>query len=108
MEKDQAGVECRSDFTGKRCARAGGLFQCGGVQHNPCGVGSVHGKMSLGTHGNDRDIGRAQHLLCHGAQKQLAHLASAPGPEKKAISVDLASDGEHLLGSVSFANQRIA
>ena len=51
----------------------------------------------------------AEHCTkCHGAQKQLAHLASAPGPEKKAIRVDLASDGEHQLGSVSFAYQRIA
>ena len=71
-------------------------------------VGGVHREMSLGSHGNDRDIGRAQHLFCHGAEKQLAHLASAPGPEKKAIRVELASDGEHLLRSVSFAHQRIA
>ena len=64
--------------------------------------------MSLRTHGNDRDIDRAQHLLSYGADEQSAHLAAAPGSKQNAVRVELPGRGENLLGCVPFAHQGVA
>ena len=45
-------------------------------------------EMSLGTHGYDREVNRAQHLFCHRAEEQLAYLAPAPCTEQHAIHLN--------------------
>ena len=64
--------------------------------------------MSLGTHGDDREVDRAQHLFCHGAEQDLAEPAAAPGPEKNLIRVKLPGRGRNLLGGMSLAHQGVA
>jgi hypothetical protein len=64
--------------------------------------------MSLGTHGYDRDVDRAQHLFCHGTEEQLAQLAPAPGSEKNAICLELADSGCNLSRGEPLADYRIA
>src|SRR6185503_18305196 len=64
--------------------------------------------MSLWSHGNDREVYRAQHLFCHGAEEQLAYLAPAPSPEKDAVCLELTCSGNDLLSRMAFANDCIA
>ncbi len=68
----------------------------------------VHREMSLGSHGNDREVDRAQHLFCHRANEQLAELAPAPCPEQHAVGLKLADGGCNLLCGVALAHQRVA
>ena len=68
----------------------------------------VHREMSLGSHGNDREVDRAQHLFCHRADEQLAELAPAPGSEQHAVRLELTDRGCNLMGRVALAHQRIA
>ena len=63
--------------------------------------------MSLGSHGYDREVNRAQHLFCHRADEQLAYLAPAPCTEQHAIHLKLADSGRNLLSWMPFARQRI-
>jgi len=72
-----------------------------------CNVG-FHREMSLGTHGNNREIDRAQHLFCHGTEEQLAQLAPAPAAENDAIRLELADSGGDLVSRNSFAHQGVA
>ena len=64
--------------------------------------------MSLWSHGNDREVYRAQHLFCYGAEEQLAYLAPAPSPEKDTSRLELAGSCDDLLRGLTFANNRIA
>ena len=68
----------------------------------------MHREMSLGSHGDDREVDRAQHLFCHGAEQQLAEPAPAPGPEKNSIRLELPGGGRDLLDGVAFAHQAVA
>jgi hypothetical protein len=72
MEQDQLRSLAGSNLTGKRRARARGLSECGGMEHDAFKTVALHREMSLGTHGNDREVDRAQHLFCHGTKEQLA------------------------------------
>ena len=64
--------------------------------------------MSLGSHGDDREVDRAQHLFCHGADEQPAKLAPAPSSEQHAVRMKLANRGCNLLCGMAFADQGIA
>src|SRR5215472_132844 len=77
------------DLVSKCCTRARGLSEGGGVQHDLFPVGASHLEMSLGSHGDDREVYRAQHLLRHGTKEQVANFAPAPGPKKNAIDIEL-------------------
>ena len=96
------------ELAGKRCARTRGLSKSGGVEHDAFFVAAIHREMSLGTHGDDREIDRAQHLFCHGAEQQLAQLAAASCTEEQAACMELAGRGSNLLGGFALANQGIA
>ena len=65
-------------------------------------------EMSLWSHGDDREVYRAQHLFCHGAEEQLAYLAPAPSSEKDTISLELPSRRDDLMGGMAFANNCVA
>jgi hypothetical protein len=78
------------------------------MEHNAFAGAQLHREMSLGSHGYDREVDRAQHLFCHGTEEQLAELAPAPGTEKEAISLELANSGCNLLYGGPLAHQRIA
>src|SRR5271157_3441146 len=108
MEQDQFCSLAGRDLASKRRARARGLSECGGMQHDAFAVAALHREMSLGSHGHDREVDRAQHLFRYGTQKQLAQLAAAPGAEKKAINLELAENGFNLPHGMSFAHQGIA
>ena len=69
VEQHQFCIQAGRHFAGKRRARDRGLSESGGVQNNA--LLCVHREMSLGTHGNDREIHRAQHLFRHGTEQQL-------------------------------------
>jgi hypothetical protein len=47
--------------------------------------------MSLGYHGDDREVDRAQHLFRHGAKEHRARHAPTPDLEKDATHIDLLS-----------------
>ena len=79
MEKNQLRVLGGRYLAGKRCARARGLSKSGGMEDDALRV-PAHLEMSLGSHGNDREVDRAQHLFRYGTKKQLTQLASAPCP----------------------------
>src|SRR6185503_18543287 len=64
--------------------------------------------MSLWSHGNDREVYRAQHLFCHRAKEQLAYLAPAPSPDKNSICLELAVSGNDLLCGVALAHDCVA
>ena len=64
--------------------------------------------MSLGSHGDDREIYRAQHLLSHGTKEQLTHLAPAPGAEKDTICLKLPDRGGNLRGGIALPHQGVA
>src|SRR5689334_7941517 len=63
--------------------------------------------MSLWSHGDDREVYRAQHLFCHRAEEQLADLAPAPSPKNETICFELTSRRDDLLSGVAFANDGI-
>ena len=71
-------------------------------------VAARHREMSLGSHGNDREVDRAQHLLCHRADEQLAQLAPAPCPYQHSVRLKLAHRGCNLLCRIALANHCIA
>src|SRR5579871_3216974 len=64
--------------------------------------------MSLGSHGDDREIYRTQHLFCYGTEKQLAYFAPAPSPEKKTMRVKLPCGSDDLLCGRAFADNGVA
>ena len=68
----------------------------------------IHREMSLGSHGDDREVDRAQHLFCHRADEQPAKLAPAPSSEQHAVGMKLANGGCNLLRGMAFAGQGIA
>jgi len=107
VKEDQLCLLGNSYLAGKRRARARGLSQCGGMQDDRFLV-PRHREMSLGSHGNDREVDRAQHLFCHRAEEQLAKLAAAPSSKQHAVDMKLANGGCNLLRGMAFAGQRIA
>ena len=64
--------------------------------------------MSLWTHGDDREVYRAQHLFCYGAEEQLAYFAPTPSSEKDTIRFELARSCDDLLCWIAFADNGIA
>jgi hypothetical protein len=78
------------------------------VQHDAFLVAVLHREISLGTHGDDREIDRAQHLLCHGAEEQLSEPVPAPGSKKHSICLELADRGFDLPCGIPLAHQGIA
>ena len=66
-----------------------------------------HLEMSLWSHGHDREVHRAQHLFCNGAEQQFGYLAAAPGAKNESFCVELAGGGDDLLGGVPFADNRV-
>src|SRR4051812_46667725 len=64
--------------------------------------------MSLWSHGDDREVYRAQHLFCYGAEEQLAYFAPAPSSEKDTIRFELASSCDDLLCWIAFADDGVA
>ena len=108
MEQNKPGMLAGRDLAGKCRARARGLSECGGVQDDLLPVAAPHREMSLGSHGNDREIDRAQHLFCHGAEEQLADLAPAPGAKKYTICLELSNRGGDLLRGIAFAHHDVA
>ena len=96
VQQHQLGSLAGRHLASKRRARAGGLSECGGIQDDPFRAVAFRREMSLGTHGNDREIDRAQHLFCHGAEQQLAQPAPAPRAEKNAVRLELADRGGNL------------
>ena len=108
MQQDEFGIQLRGQSTGKRCARARGLSESGGMQHDTFLEAALHREMSLGTHGDDREIDLAQHLFCHGAEEQLAKPAPAPGPKKNSICKKLAGSGRNLLSGIPLAHNGMA
>jgi len=64
--------------------------------------------MSLWSHGNDREVYRAQHLFCYRADEQLAYLAPAPSSKKDTVSLELPGCGDDLLGRMALANNGVA
>ena len=107
MQQNQLGLLGSGHLAGKRRARARGLSKCGGMQDDTF-LAPVHREMSLGSHGNDREVDRAQHLFCHRADEQPAELAPAPGSEQHAVGMKLANGGCNLLRGMAFAGQGIA
>ena len=78
VQQNEASVLGCGDMAGKHCARARGLSQCGGVQDDLFAVPAAHREMSLGSHGVDREVNRAQHLLCNRTKEKFADLPPAP------------------------------
>ena len=78
------------------------------MQHDTFFAAAFHREMSLGSHGYDREVDRAQHLFCHGTEQHLAKPAPAPGTEKDAIRLKLPGRGLNLLGGVALAHQAVA
>ena len=68
----------------------------------------VHREMSLGSHGNDREVDRAQHLFCNRANEHLAELAPAPCSDQHAVRLKLTDGGCNLIDSLALAHQRVA
>jgi len=108
MEQDQPGALTCGNLTSKRRARARGLSKCGGKQHDAFASACIHREMSLGSHGNDREVDRAQHLFCHGTEEQLTQLAPAPGSQEHAAGLELPGYGSNLIGGIALAQKRLA
>src|SRR5579859_3386195 len=64
--------------------------------------------MSLGSHGNDREVDRAQHLFCNRAKEHLSKPAPAPCAKKDSICVELPCGSLNLLDGMAFAHQSVA
>ena len=78
------------------------------MQYDSLGAGAAGRlEMSLWSHGDDREVYRAQHLFCHRAEEQLAYLAPAPSPKNETICFELTSRRDDLLSGVAFANDGI-
>ena len=109
MEQNQPGILAGRYLAGKRRARARGLSKCGGMQDDTVAAAApIHREMSLGSHGNDREVDRAQHLFCNRANEHLAEFAPAPCSEQHAIRLKLTDGGCNLMYSLALTYQRVA
>ena len=103
MEEDQTASSPGGHLAGKHCARAGGLSESGGMQDDGWSISCFLLKMGLWTHGNDRDIDRAQYLFSHGTQLQRALLAQVPGTNQNSVRHKQSYNIGDLLGGIAFA-----
>ena len=91
----------RSHLAGKYGARAGGLSKFGGVQDDRFAAFAFHREISLGAHGDDREVDRTPHLFASEPKSSLLALPRLRGTQEDSIRLKLASRIPTLLRRVA-------